>query len=151
MMKDYEENDQVYSNVCYVGGEGEGSSKTYVTVGDDEAEGLALREVYVDGSSVTSEGLTIAQYKAALAQYGQAYLDSDAQKALSFTATVQPNDNFIYGTHYDLGDIVTIKRDDWGISEDLRLIEITEVYEHGLPVIEPIFGTKLPETIDWED
>ena len=147
---DYEENNQVYSNICYVGGEGEGSSRTYVQVGDDSLTGLERREMYRNGSDISSENLTTAQYLDKLRQRGYDALEDNAFYNYFECKTV-PEGNFNYRTNYDLGDIITTNKVNWGISQDLRLSAIQETYEYGNEVIEPTFGDPLPETIDWED
>ena len=147
---DYEENEQVYSNVCYVGGQGEGSQRTYVTVGDDTLIGLARREIYKNGSDISSENLTDAQYLDKLRQRGYETLEENSLYNYFECKTI-PKGNFNYGTNYDLGDIITIEKVNWGITQDLRLSSISEIYEYGNEVIEPTFGNPLPETVDWED
>ena len=147
---DYEENDQVYSNVCYVGGQGEGDQRTYVTVGDDTATGLERREMYRNGSDISSDNLTTAEYLAKLEQRGYEALEDNAFYN-SFECKTIPEGNFKYCINYDIGDIITIRKVNWGISQDLRLSAINEVYEYGNQVIEPTFGNPLPETVDWED
>lgn len=147
---DYEENEQVYSNICYVGGQGEGANRTYVTVGDDTLVGLARREMYKNGSDISSDGLTTAQYLDKLRQRGYEALEDNAFYNYFECKTV-PEGNFKYCTNYDIGDIITVSKINWGISQDLRLSEINEIYEYGNQVIEPTFGNPLPETVDWED
>ena len=145
-----DENDQLYKTVVYVGGEGEWSTKYVIVSGDDTLTGLARREVYSDGSDLTSNGLSTNQYKQKLAQRGVEILEGCVD-AKSVTCQINPVGNFTYGTHYDVGDIVTIEKSEWNVSEDLRITEVQEIYEHGLPSIEVTFGTTLPETISWED
>lgn len=146
----YTDNDQLNKTVCYVGGEGDWEDKIVMVGGDDTLTGLERREVYSDGSDLTSNGLTIAQYKAALTQRANEVLEG-CEEAKSLTCQTMPNGNFVYGVNYDVGDIVTIEKKSWGVSENQRITELTEVYEQGLPTIEPTFGTTLPETISWED
>ena len=148
---EYSENSQLYKTVCYVGGEGEGSARTFVTVGDDTLTGLARREVFYDATDITSEDLTQSEYEDKLKQRGQSKLDDEDIMAQSFSCKTVPNGNFKYSIHYDVGDIVTINKSKWGISQSERITEITEVYEHGEPTIEPVFGTTLPTAIDWEE
>lgn len=147
---DYEENEQIYSNVCYVGGQGEGSQRTYVVVGDTTATGLERREMYKNGSDISTENLTTAQYLDKLKQRGYDALEENAFYNYFECKTV-PEGNFKYRENYDLGDIITTEKVNWGISQDLRLSAINEVYEYGNEVIEPVFGNPLPETVDWED
>ena len=83
----FEENDQVYSNVCYVGGKGEGSERVFVTVGDTTSTGLERREVFVNGSDISDENLTNAQYLEALRQRGRKWhITSLSNARLSHTA-----------------------------------------------------------------
>lgn len=148
---DYTENDQLLKTVCYVGGQGEGSERVWVVVGDDTLDGLARREVKLDATDINPEGLTDAAYRTQLQERGKALLENTDILVKSFESKTIPDGNFKYKTHYDLGDIVTIRKDNWGISVDLRITEVTETYEHGKMEILPTFGNPLPDTIDWED
>ena len=146
----YSVNDQLLKTVCYVGGKGEGSSRVYVTAGDDTLTGLSRREVYINASDVSDEGLTTTEYKAALTQRGNNELENDSL-ANAFECVTNADGNFIYKTHYDLGDIVTIQKENWNVSTNLRLTEITEIYEYGEMKVSPTFGNPLPERIDWSE
>ena len=64
---------------------------------------------------------------------------------------MDPSGNFKYGSDYDLGDIVTVRKDSFGVSKDLRITEINEIYENGIYKITPTFGSPLPDSIDWAD
>lgn len=48
-------NNQLYKNVGYVGGQGRGDERVYVTVGDDTLEGLVRRELFVDAKDIQEE------------------------------------------------------------------------------------------------
>lgn len=146
----YQENDQLLGTVCYVGGQGEGSDRVYATVGDDSLTGLARREIFVNGSDISKEGLTDNQYMEKLRQRG---LEKLAESTLfqSMECEAIPTGNFNYLTDYDVGDIVTVKKVNWGITRSLRLSAVTESYENGTVTIIPTFGTPLPETVNWEE
>lgn len=144
----YRENDQLYKNVAYVGGEGEGSDRAIVKVG--EAYGLDLREVFVDAKDIRKENMTTEQYNAKLKTRGKETLDNDVISS-SFECDTGADMNYKYKINYDLGDVVTVKKKAWGITEDKRMTEAREVYEYGGRRIEPTFGDSLPETIDWSD
>lgn len=146
----YTLNDQLLKTVCYVGGDGEGSARTYVIAGDDTLTGLERREVFLNASDVSREGLTTAQYQAALIQRGNQELDADSLVS-SVECTTDANSNFKYKTNYDLGDIVVIRKENWDLSIDLRITELTEIYEYGAMKVSPVFGNPLPVTIDWSD
>lgn len=141
-------NSQLYKNVCYVGGKGEGTARTYVVAGEDTSTGLDRYEVFINASDVSDEGLTTAQYEDALIQRGNNELQSDVLSN-SFECTTEATRNFVYKRDYDLGDIITVQKENWGLSADLRLTSITEVYEYGAMKVQPTFGTPLPEKIDW--
>lgn len=146
----HDENDQVYRNVCFVGGRGTGPSRQYVAVGDTDVTGFDRREIFVNGSDISPDNLTDDEYLEALKQRG---LDKLAENALynSIECEAIPYGNFEYGTDYDLGDIVTIKKESWDIGENLRITGITEVYENGTQTIQPTFGEPVPVTANWNE
>lgn len=145
---DYTDSTQLHHNVCVVGGQEEQDYKVYETVGETGSTGFNRREVYFEGD-VQSNGMTWAAYIAALRQRGQTILDQSLESE-SFQCTTQFNGNFKYGVDYDLGDIVSIYKRDWGIERDMRITEAKEVYESELPKIELVFGNPLPTKINWE-
>lgn len=149
-MVSYNESDQLQKTVAFVGGEGEGDARTFVVTGDDTLVGLERREMYVNASDVRSDGLTTAQYREALRQRGNHSLEENALFN-SFECTTEAAGNFIYQKHYDLGDIITVQKNNWNLEADLRLTEITEIYETGAMKVSPVLGNPLPETIDWSD
>lgn len=144
----YRYNDQQYRTKAIVGGEGEGAARVYVEVGG--GTGLDLREIFVDAKDIQSEGMTTAAYKAALSQRGKEALASNII-AESVEYETEADINFKYKTHYDLGDIVTVKKKKWGITLNQRITELQEVYEYGGMYVVPTMGDALPEKIDWSD
>ena len=54
-----------------------------------------------------------------MAEYGE---------KITFSGEIEPNRNFIYGTDYFLGDIVTIESG-YGISLPVRIVEVEEVFD----------------------
>lgn len=138
----YEENEQIYKNVCYVGGQGEGSDRTIVEVGATDSTGLERRESFLSATDVRNDNISDSQYQDALKQRGNAAL-SNSILASSFDASVNPDGNFKYLVDYDLGDVVTVKKEAYGVTQSLRITEISEVYENGIYKIEPKFGEGL--------
>lgn len=139
----YSVNDQLYKSVVYVLGEND----RIETVGS--ATGLECREIFVDATDIQSSDMTADEYTAALQQRGNEALEN-ALIAESFECDTEATANFTYRTDYDLGDIVTVQKKDWGISMDLRITEIQEIYENGESRVTPVFGNPLPEVINWE-
>lgn len=144
----YKYNDQQYRTKAIVGGEGEGAARVYVEVGS--GSGFDLREIFVDAKDIQSEGMTAAAYKAALTQRGLETLANNIT-AESVECETEADINFKYKTHYDLGDIVTVKKKKWGITLNQRITELQEVYEYGGMYVVPTMGDALPEKIDWSD
>lgn len=56
--------------------------------------------------------------------------------------------SFIYEEDWDLGDIVTVQNNDWGITLDTRITEVKEIYEPSNYQIEATFGQSRPTLID---
>ena len=143
-------NNQLEKCVAYVAGEGEGANRTIVMVGFSGSEGYDCKLIYVGAREITSDGLTPEQYQAALIQRGKEKLDENI-KYQSLECVTIPLGNFKYKTDYDLGDIVTTRKNNWSISQDLRITEIKEIYEHGSMQVEPTLGIALPTTLNMED
>ncbi len=144
------ENDQLFKSICYVGGQGEEENRTIAIAGDDTLSGLERREEFISATDITKEGITEQQYLEALKQRGVDQLKKDII-AKAMECSVNPVGNFLYKEDYDLGDIVTIKKVNFGIEQDMRLTEIYEIYERGIYRIRLTFGSPLPTTVDWSD
>lgn len=139
---EYSKDTYSYKTVCYVGQLSDGVATDVCTAGDDTLSGLDRRETWIEVSDVDKSNLTSAQYQAAMIQHGKDELWSNKCISSTFESSVNPDGNFKYLTDYDLGDIVTIRRPEWGIEKDERITEINEVYENGTFKIVPTFGTK---------
>ena len=146
---EYTWNNQLLKSYAVIGGEGEGSARDYVYIGG--GTGLNLREVFVDARDVRSDDFPNRnQYLDALRQRGYEELNKDIEVE-SFDCITNPNANFVYKKDYDLGDIVTIKKSTWGVSLNLRITEIQEIYENGGMTVVPTLGDTLPDTVEWGD
>lgn len=147
---EFTSNSQNYSNVCYVGGQGEGSDRQIVIQGNNSLTGLDRREVFINGSDITKDKLTDTQYIEALKQRGQTKLnDNVLVNSLEKQDRADGTYNYIFD--YDVGDTVTNKLEYWGIQSNDRVVSVKEIYEHGQMIAEPTFGTPLPQAIDWSD
>ena len=122
-------------NYALVGGPGEGSDRVLKTVKKGNTTGFDLREIFVD--SKNQQDNTDIENQ----------LISDGESALTdetFTFEATVNSDY-YKDKWDLGDIVDLKKEDWGIVVQQRIIEVKEVIEEGKRTITPTFGTPLPE------
>lgn len=85
---------------------------------------------------------TNAEYLEALRIRGEQYKAENAVIE-NIEAEVEAEVNFIYGTDYDLGDIVTVEKAKWNKVLNLRITELCEVYEYGGMYVVPTFGDAL--------
>ena len=145
----YSWNNQLYKTYAIIGGEGEGAERKYVYIGG--GEGLNLREVFVDAREIRSEDFSsMDEYDNALKEKGYEALANDVV-AEAFDCVINPYANFKYKQDWDLGDIVTVNKVNWGIKSDLRITEVQEIFEDGGMTVVPTFGNALPDTVDWSN
>ena len=129
-----------------VGGEGEGDNRFLVTI--DKTQNLHdfdIVEKFVDAKSESKGDLSTSEYTAVLQEKGNEYINSITE---SINYDVYATD---YMTKWDLGDIVTVKKESWNIEENLRITEVEEVIEGAKITITPTFGTPLSEVFINDD
>lgn len=112
----YTYNIQGSANAALVAGEGEGASRKYQEVVLDSSSGFARREMFVDARDLQTTSsdasgktttLTAAEYVQALKARGLEKLsENQPEQSISFEIN---NSVFVYGQHYNLGDLVTVK------------------------------------------
>ena len=144
----YKYNSKNLKTFAIVGGQGEGDARSYYELGG--GEGYDLREVFVDAKDLNPEGMTAAQYKAALLQRAQETLNESIVSE-SLECETEAAINFTYKKDYDLGDIVTVRKKKWNLYMNQRITELSEVYEYGGMTVVPTFGDPLPEKIKWDE
>lgn len=151
---EYVASDINYRSVAYVAGQGEGVERRVVIVG--EATGMNRYELFVDARDIAETEtvddvetpIPLAEIEASLTARGQQKLAEFSNESY-LSAQILTQSPFKYEVDYDLGDIVTVKNDDWGIGMDARITEITEIYEAGKPAqIEATFGIGRPTVYD---
>lgn len=122
----YSFNSTGFANVALVHGEGEGTRTKTNSYGS--SEGLERREIYVDGSNIStnSGGINAEKYLVLLAEKGKEAL-AEAINEESVSADVLIDGVFKYGRDFALGDIVTIETS-YGLEKDTRIMEVTESY-----------------------
>lgn len=130
-------------NYVLVGGQGEDSNRVLVSV-DEGISGFDRYEVFSDQKSLTKGSLSDNDYKAKLRSVGEGKL-SDGTFQLEVTALVQQD----YKEKWNLGDIVNIKKEKWGVYTTYRIIEVEETIEDGKKTIYPTFGSPLSSA--WDD
>ncbi len=140
---------------AYVGGEDKPDTARRVVEVGTTAAGLERDEVFVNATDITQtykneSGVDVtmsdAQYGNMLGQRGEAELGQYAE-TLAFSSKVNTSSNLKYKEDYDLGDRVTCKNLRWGIKIDVRITEISEIYQQNIEEVEITFGESLPALI----
>ncbi len=120
-------------NVGYAGGKGDEEERLVLQVGD--AEGLDRDEIFLDCSDSEDSTELTSNGEQKLGEHGQIE---------SFEAKILLNNSFIYGTDWDLGDIVTIRKKKWSLTMNARITEVKEIYESAGFALEVVFGNSIP-------
>jgi len=139
-----------YKNAAYVAGQGEGSDRRIVEVGSDS--GINRHEMFVDARDVSEtddNGDPIPEQEIidTLTTRGQRELNKMIQEQY-LEGQVLTHSPFEYEKDYDLGDMVTIRNKEWGVTMDARITVIKEIHEQGGLQIEATFGNSKPTLID---
>ena len=135
----YEESQQEMVTDVLIAGEGEGLDRKTLWVTKDAPTGLNRFEFYQDARNASTNGGEIPD---------QTYYDQLRGEALesitTFTSAFAGEVDFTnikYGTDINIGDVCTIKNNRWGLSINVRLVEVIEsVSESGEYSITPSFG-----------
>lgn len=133
-------------NYALVGGQGEGEQRIMVEI--DNTSGLHdfdIVEKFVDAKGESNEELSDEEYNKLLLEKGKENIN-DITETISFD--VNSTD---YKKRWNLGDIVTVKKEKWGFDEDKRITEVEEVIENNKKIITPVFGTPIVDTYTDED
>lgn len=108
----------------------------------DASNGEYQKQTFIDGSSIEVEdGMTLAQYKALLAQYGLNTLIADyvAINNIEFDVDIS---SYEYMVDYNLGDKCTIILEDLGLIIEQRLIAVYEVIKDNELSLSVEFGNQ---------
>lgn len=140
---DYSNNTLEYKNVAKVAGEGEGTARKSVTVGN--ASGLNRYEVFVDARDMsTNEGeIDLTTYNGLLAERGNEALAETIIKE-SIEGEVEANHTYKINEDYFLGDIVEVINE-YGMEMTPRITEVIESEDDTGHYTIPTFSTDQEE------
>lgn len=128
-----------YANTALVGGEGEGSERTFVTAGS--GAGLERYEIFVDAKDLRMEDFP-DDYEAALLFRGNTKLAEQAM-IQAFDVTVNQYGNLTYKVDFDLGNMIQAVSKRWGISMTARITAVEESYDRDGMSLSVTFGKPL--------
>lgn len=115
----YAESINNYANVAVVAGQGSGTDRITVTVGDTESSGFARHEIYIDArNEQQEENETLDDYKERLKRYGEKKL-AETNKIKNLQFTVSAGDNL------RLGDLVYVTPSYSGIKMEARVVSLS--------------------------
>lgn len=107
-------------NRAIVAGQGEGAARMIETVDAGEAQtGASLRETFIDARDLKTQS--------GLIDRGQSKL-RECAITQSFEGTAALKLIEKYGISWTVGDIATIRHDEWGAQMDARISEVTRAY-----------------------
>lgn len=134
-------------NDVLVGGTGEGEDRVLRTITkvNEETHDFDIKEVFIDAKNESKDNLTDDEYNAILDNLGTQKLTVPTE---SYEFKVKNTAD--YRVKWNLGDIVNIKKESWGIDERKRIIEVEEVFERGKYEVLPTFGTPINEKFENE-
>lgn len=110
--------------------------------------GLDKKEIYIDEVPKTkrSGGTTVIDEEATIAEFTKIAKEAITAPTFDFTCAVSYEGEYRAG--YDLGDIVTVYKKEWGITKSLRITTMTEnTTAAGYSVI-PVFGEPFPSGLE---
>lgn len=122
------------ATLAYVAGQGEGADRAIREVYIDAAEptGIARREAFIDARDLDDESKLVDRGTAKLSEQGP------KERLEAQILTVGP---FRYRQDWDLGDVVTVRNQDWDVLAHLRIAAVTVSLEAGSgEQIEVAFG-----------
>ncbi len=141
---------------AYVGGEeAEGQQRVVAEVGAD-ACGLEREEVFVNASGIKStykdeDGNEVVRtpeaYGSCLADKGVSEL-MQYKETLGFESKVNTHGNLAYREDFDLGDRVTCIDKRWGVKINVRITEISEIYQQNGVDLDITFGESMPTLLE---
>lgn len=135
------------ATIALVYGEGEGRDRISVRVTEGGDMSYERREIYVDARDLQrTDGMSELDYKELLKVRGKQKL-AEQKAVLSLSGSINPHDTlFRLHEDYDVGDVVTIKSERFGLSQAIQLTSIEETWDETGYHVDPVFG-KAPPTL----
>lgn len=133
----YTDSDIDYKNCAIIGGQGEGIDRQIEYINNDLV-GIDRKELFIDARDLENQEDTtnlIDRGKEKLAEY---------QEVKSHECVINSKD---YKKSWDLGDFITIRNDEVGITQKAQIKEVKEIYEQSSSV-EVTFGNTVTSFSD---
>lgn len=127
-------------NFALVAGEGEGKDRKTAMIGINTGSGLNLKEMFVDARDLSSNNgeLTDSQYSEKLRARGTEKI-SACTMTTAFQGDVDVT-SYAFHKEFDLGDIVLVQNEKWGVDMKPRIVEVLETFDATGYTINATFG-----------
>lgn len=136
-----------YRNYAVVAGQGEGSARVFETV-DIATTGEKKYHLWVDARDLQQDtDESIESYRGKLRQRGLEKL-AEYVEIDNVEVEIEQEEAEKIGIDFDIGDIVWVVINPYGLIYKMKIIEIEDVYNQGKRSTSLIFGDKIPS--QWE-
>lgn len=147
LSQNYTDDKSNFKNTVIIAGEGEGTTRTYLVVGDENS-GRHRREMFVDARDLQSDNndettMTQAQYEALLRERAKSK-QAENQRVQAYESDIEYNSQFKFGIDYFIGDKVTNRNDEIGIVLHTRVVTATETFNQDGYDLKTEFGSNVP-------
>lgn len=147
LKREFEKDTTNYKNIAYVGGQGEGETRSIVEVSLKTVSGLSRKEVFIDArdlSNQTEENIDKPESEIVkmLTDRGKQKLESEHNKSISFSCVISEKPGMEYEKDWSIGDTVTCYDNDIGITMDTVITDVEEIYQNNTRELQVTFGAK---------
>lgn len=152
---EYEYTNNEYRNVAYIAAEGQGANRKwyekFVDEQSGEANGWERSELWIDARDISSEDGTIteSQYEELVNKRASEKF-SENTKAESYSSTITPGGQYVYGEDYFLGDWVTVIDKELNLVINAQVVEVTKSLENVMNITDIVlsYGKAEKDIID---
>lgn len=151
LSQNYTDDKSDYRNTVIIAGEGEGTARTYLTVGN-ENKGRKRREMFVDArdlqSSESDENvMSQSAYEALLIERAK-NKQAEYKRVQSFETDIVYDSQFTFGIDYFMGDLITIRNDAINVALHTRIVTTKEKYSRKGYELITEFGSNVPTLLN---
>lgn len=146
LSQNYTDDKSDFKNTVIIAGEGEGTARTKLVVGDENT-GRKRREMFVDARDLQSSSeettMTPEEYENILIERAK-NKQAEYVRVQSFETDIDYNSQFQYQLDYWTGDTVTLRNDEIGIAMHTRIVTTKERYSKNEYTLSTEFGSNVP-------
>lgn len=143
----YTEDDTEYCSTAIVAGEGEGTERTIVEVGNTEVSGIDRIELYVDARDLQSDidentSMTAEEYKEALTNRGNSHMEDHASFSSMEGTVIDGASSYVYGKDFFNGDYVSIIDEELGLVASVQITSVSKSLTESGEKLDITFGKE---------